>query len=167
MTTVWLGAGVETALLAEAVSKAPLETGGVLLGWISGAEICITNVIGPGPAAVHEAESFEPDSSWQQDKIALLYGRSGRRLAYLGDWHTHPAGRPEPSDQDCRTLLAIANSSTARCPNPVMLILGQLDGTPWVASSHVYSPSPPRHPGSGRVTKVRTVIAPEVQGWDE
>lgn len=163
MTIVWLGAGVEKTLLAEAVSKAPLETGGILLGWITGADVCITNVIGPGPGAVHDTRSFEPDSRWQQDNIALLYERSVRRLAYLGDWHTHPAGKPEPSDQDRRTLRTIAQSSTARCPNPVMLIIGQPDGTPWIASSHIYLS---RH-GADRIVKVKTVIAPGIQGWDQ
>lgn len=163
MTTVWLGAGVEQTLLQEATSKAPTETGGVLLGWISGENICVTNVLGPGPDALHEPKSFEPDSAWQQERIALLYERSGRRLLYLGDWHTHPDGKPEPSEQDRRTLQTIAQTASARCPNPVMLILGQPIGSQWVASSHFYK-SDPESPI--RLEQVKTVIASGLYGWD-
>lgn len=86
MITVWLGAGAKGTLLQEAAAKAPYETGGVLMGWTAGDDICISDVIGPGPEATHERTSFLPDHPWQAEQIAMLYEKSGRLLAYLGDW---------------------------------------------------------------------------------
>ncbi|MGJ9373832.1 Mov34/MPN/PAD-1 family protein [Nesterenkonia sp. CF4.4] len=136
LTTVWLGNRITAALLREANAKAPFETGGVLLGWRSSEHICVTNIVGPGPNARHDRTSFDPDSGWQAEQIAQLYADSGRRLSYLGDWHTHPGVSPDPSPLDRRTLRAISRHPPARCTQPVMVILGQSHLDEWVASSH-------------------------------
>lgn len=136
LTNVWLGNGIAASLLREAVEHAPLETGGVLLGWRSGEHICVTNVVGPGPSALHGKTSFVPDAEWQSQQIARLYAASGRRLAYLGDWHTHPGASTTPSARDRQTLLTIAQHPPARCPQPIMVIIGQPSTDQWVASAH-------------------------------
>lgn len=136
MTTLWLGKGVTATLLREAGRSAPLETGGVLLGWRSSNHICVTTIVGPGPEAHHDKTSFDPDSEWQAAQIAQLYAASGRRLSYLGDWHTHPGATPTPSTRDHRTLRAIARHTPARCPEPIMVILGQPHANQWVTAGY-------------------------------
>lgn len=136
LTNVWLGKGIAASLLREAGEHAPLETGGVLLGWRSAEHICVTNVIGPGPSALRDKTSFVPDAEWQSEQIARLYSDSGRRLAYLGDWHTHPGASPTPSARDRQTLCTIARHPAARCPLPIMLIMGQPNTDQWIAAAH-------------------------------
>ncbi|RPF28565.1 Mov34/MPN/PAD-1 family protein [Georgenia muralis] len=110
-------------LTSEASRAFPMETGGVLMGWELGGRVHIHTVVGPGPAAVHRPAAFHPDSEWQEGEIARIYAESGRRVSYLGDWHTHPRGSTRMSLTDRGTLLSIANHAAARCPNAVMLIL--------------------------------------------
>src|SRR3954464_11679823 len=78
----------------------PVETGGVLMGFVTMERIVVTSIVGPGPRAVHRRYSFTPDAEWQQKQVAELYERSGRRDAYLGDWHTHPGGGTRASLTD-------------------------------------------------------------------
>ena len=136
MTIIWLGNGIAHELLYQAEQWTPLETGGVLLGWRSPGHVCVTNIIGPGPAAHHTGTSFRPDAVWQAEQIAQLYAASGRRLAYLGDWHTHPGATPVPSPRDVQTLDSIARHPSARCPQPIMIIIGQPHTAQWVVEAH-------------------------------
>lgn len=122
--TLWCESGPWQEMVAEASDRGLRETGGVLLGWRNGADVVVSHVVGPGPNAQHRRTAFHPDSAWQAARIGELYEESGRRLEYLGDWHTHPGGRPWPSRRDERTLRHIAGSAEARCPDPVMVILG-------------------------------------------
>ena len=101
----------------------PLETGGVLIGWRDVyQDYVIESVVGPGSGAVHNLTSFQPDSSWQKARLSQIYAESDRRLVYLGDWHSHPRGRPRMSRRDKKTLKSIARFKPARLQEPVMLI---------------------------------------------
>lgn len=122
-------------IIEEADNRYPNETGGVLLGWTLGGVPYIREVLGPGPDATHGATGFHPDSDWQEGAIAEAYDRSGRRLTYLGDWHTHPRGVARPSRLDRATMRAIARHAPARCPQPLMLIVA---GEPrhWTPALH-------------------------------
>jgi integrative and conjugative element protein (TIGR02256 family) len=83
--------------------------------------VCVTELVGAGPAAVRESRRFQPDGAWQKRRIAELYERSGRTLAYLGDWHSHPLAGP-PSGLDRATARRISSAPNARCEHPVMLV---------------------------------------------
>lgn len=114
-------------MIVEADEKAPDETGGMLLGYISvessPEDLVIEAIIGPGPDARHHRTRFTPDSSWQQDQLARVYADSGRVTTYLGDWHTHPGGVAVPSRIDRRTARRISRSGAARVAMPLTLIL--------------------------------------------
>ena len=112
-------------MVGEGQSKLPNETGGCLMGYYAvGGGIVITKIIGPGPNAKHEPYNFEGDSDWQCNEVGRIYDESGRTTTYLGDWHTHPKSSPRLSDLDIECLDKIANNPDARCPEPVMLVLG-------------------------------------------
>jgi integrative and conjugative element protein (TIGR02256 family) len=127
-THVWLGAEVIEQMLGEAAASAPLETGGMLLGYIAPNdqldEVMVETILGPGPNANHRTTRFEPDSEWQERELARRYLASGRITTYLGDWHSRPDGIPVPSTVDRRTARTIARTRDARMPHPFMLILG-------------------------------------------
>lgn len=113
--------------------KCPLETGGILIGYTSGAgsgDVVVVAITGPGPAAHHTEISFEPDHEYQTREIARIYRASKGVNTYLGDWHTHPSSAADLSQRDKRTLRHIASHPPARMDRPVMAILG--DGVPWI-----------------------------------
>lgn len=122
--TAWFDRSVVRELIVHADAHLPNETGGLLAGYRhSAAELVVTAAIGAGPGARHHRASFEPDTQWQADALAKRYGESGRRLEYLGDWHTHPGGLARPSRMDRRTMRRIAFFAEARCEEPIMAIL--------------------------------------------
>jgi integrative and conjugative element protein (TIGR02256 family) len=102
----------------------PRETGGVLMGYRLEDHLNVSRIIGAGPLARHLAGAFEPDWKWQQEEVASQYKASGRMLEYIGDWHSHPRGVPRPSAKDRGTARTIAISTEARCPAPLMIIVG-------------------------------------------
>ena len=112
-------------MLAEAASRYPLETGGVLMGyWTENyKEVVVTAVTGPGPKAIHKTTSFAPDADFHETEISRLYNESGRVHTYLGDWHTHPNGTCYLSRKDRATLKRISRYKAARAPAPIMAIL--------------------------------------------
>lgn len=132
----WIPAGVVDFLTAEAESKSPRETGGLLMGYFRepGNVPVIMCATGPGPQAIHLRNYYRPDYEFDEGEIASLYERSGRRITYVGDWHTHLAPYPELSARDKRTLRRIARFKAARLETPLMLVLShdaQWDVTIW------------------------------------
>lgn len=126
MATIWIAASLLNALMQEAVSGLPNETGGVLLGyWDQDAPNTglITDITGPGPEAIHKRTSFIPDYRFQEEQIRMIYEKSGRVSTYLGDWHTHPGGSAKLSLIDRVTLHRIANFGPARARTPLMSIV--------------------------------------------
>ena len=132
--TAWLPRHVICAMSAEADRVAPLETGGILLGYFASEAraVVVTEWLGPGPDAVHERSLFIPDQDYHLREIARRYAESGRRLEYAGDWHTHPHGLPSLSKTDRRTLKRIAAARHARSPRPLMCVLAP--GPAWRAT---------------------------------
>lgn len=84
-----------------------LETGGLLLGRI-GPEFkrVVLAASPPGPSAIHHPAMFERDLGFCQyilDEVYKLH-----QLVYVGEWHKHPRGCPQPSWRDaagCRSIL--------------------------------------------------------------
>lgn len=89
---------------------APLETGGLLLGWRDGNDRIVAGLIGAGDKAVHSRQSFEPDHEFQVKELNKVFTRTNGDLDYLGDWHTHPAGHVAMSWRDRRTLRKIGRT---------------------------------------------------------
>lgn len=129
--TVQLSAMLGEQMLAEAEQYVPCETGGVLLGEsdTEGGTVEVTELIGAGPGARRERHRFVPDGPWQRRRIAERYGVTGRRLEYLGDWHSHPHGNG-PSRLDRATAHKIATTRAARCRYPVFVIATRV-GREW------------------------------------
>lgn len=123
--TAWVAEGVLAAMAAEAARAHPCETGGVLLGYWSSppSEVVVTDLVGPGPRAVHEPTRFVPDADYQEAEIARRHLADPARCCYLGDWHSHPRGGAGLSWKDRKTLRRIAVDPAARAPEPLMVIL--------------------------------------------
>jgi integrative and conjugative element protein (TIGR02256 family) len=121
----WFDHRALSELLRETRRWPLRETGGALLGWRDGDETVVARVLGPGPRARHGRRSFEPDAEWQNAQGQRIYAQSGRTIAFLGDWHTHPLGPPRPSRQDERTARTLAEDEDFRTPIPLYAIAGR------------------------------------------
>ncbi|MBR9883480.1 MAG: hypothetical protein GYB21_07405 [Oceanospirillales bacterium] len=138
MSKVWIHESAFTAMANEASKKYPLETGGVLVGYVANDRIpVVMATIGPGENAKHARTRFHPDHDWQCEQLDKLYDQSEGQLVYLGDWHTHPNGSPQMSWLDRRTLRSIAGHSSAQCNAPLMLIGGG-EPSQWRWITHQY-----------------------------
>jgi integrative and conjugative element protein (TIGR02256 family) len=133
---VWIADSAISTILAEAADRAPLETGGMLVGYRGDdrPDLVVTAATGPGPRARHRRYTFAPDGRWQQRLLAAMYEESGRVTTYLGDWHSHPGGQPLPSARDQKTARKVSRRPGARAPHPITLILGVDDDTPVIAT---------------------------------
>ncbi len=120
----WLSRGAVDELRREAQRHAPLETGGVLVGYRAAEAIVVTALVHAGPLAERRVDGFSPDAAYQASEIAKLYEASGRLDTYLGDWHSHPGGVLMLSRTDRQTIRRISHHADARCEGPVMLVVG-------------------------------------------
>lgn len=109
---------------AEIEKFGTIEAGGVLIGQILDGIALIEKATDGGPKAVHEEYYFQADPNYINMLIDMEYANSDGKSVYLGEWHTHPQIRPEPSTKDLRSLDEIADSSDEFA---ILLILGAVN----------------------------------------
>jgi [CysO sulfur-carrier protein]-S-L-cysteine hydrolase len=56
--------------------------------------------------------------------LLRLFQQSGGESFYLGEWHSHPNGRPRPSHTDYKTMKRISENRNVRIRTPLLLIVG-------------------------------------------
>ena len=102
MRVVTLSSAALRTIRTEARASADgLETGGILLGHDDGDMMHVTIAGGPGPDAVREKRRFLRDLAHARALADHAYERD--ISVWIGEWHTHPNGPPEPSDVDLTT----------------------------------------------------------------
>lgn len=124
MTIVWLDVVARAQIEHESRRHRLCETGGPLFGFHEDrtAQVVIVGAGGPGPRARHRRRTFTPDRDAVDRAIARVHDASTGRYSFLGSWHTHPLGRPIPSDTDTDTAAAIATDEASTLPTPLILI---------------------------------------------
>ena len=93
--------------------------------------VVISDIVGPGPQALHRQDRFEPDYAYQRAEVSRIYDVSGRLTTYLGDWHSHPAGPLSLSLTDRITLARIALTKQARAPRALMAVIAGVGESSW------------------------------------
>lgn len=93
--------------MCDVVSDSPVETGGVMVGYLI--PVVVVAAGGPGPRAVREPTRFSGDP--EEDHRCLDEARRtfGEGVVVLGYYHLHPPGMDQPSATDlhqARELLA-------------------------------------------------------------
>lgn len=101
-----------------------IETGGVLMGYLSQGVLNVEIASDPGPKAIHELTYFRADVNYIDMFIDMEWVNSGGKNIYLGEWHTHPQTFPEPSPTDTNSLAEIAETSEEYA---LLLILGAVN----------------------------------------
>lgn len=80
MSQLWIDAPALDEMLDEARRAYPLETGGILVGYVaSNNEPVVQHIIGPGPAARHKRQRFHPDHDWQCHRLDDIFEASSGR----------------------------------------------------------------------------------------
>ncbi len=108
---------------SEILKFGEIETGGVLIGFISGNTIFVEKASNGGKNAIHEELYFKADPNYIDMFIDMEVANSNGQFRYLGEWHTHPEVMPSPSVIDINSLNEIAFSSDDFC---MLLIIGNL-----------------------------------------
>lgn len=119
--SVHIDESVMDAIYADRDAAIPREVGGILFGtYPDSCSIRVSDVIMCEPGGLCDFERTPPDP----DTVKSLWGRG---IYFVGDWHSHPGSSPRPSSTDIATMLETANDPAAKCPAPIMLVVGDWD----------------------------------------
>lgn len=108
-----------------------VEAGGILLGARRARHIDITLATTPKHGDKRSRVGFHRLSSFHQSFAIRAWRRFGRKLDYVGEWHTHPERNPSPSPID---QMEWAKLMRTRNSDLVFMILG-ISGV-WLGVSH-------------------------------
>lgn len=111
------------SILKETNAHYPLETGGMLLGYIEKKNYYVLDLIEAGPDAVHKLNYFLPDSKFQQPILEQKFIKSNGLITFLGDWHSHPNEDSYMSKLDMETLKNISEDEGAQITCPIFIII--------------------------------------------
>lgn len=121
--TVVLSSSTIEQMISECLKAGVNETGGILIGSYS--EDSSTAMI--VEATTRPADSLSGRATFQRGVRglkSLLHTRWNTGLYYVGEWHFHPGGSPQPSGDDLMSMASIAATPSYQCLEPIMIILG-------------------------------------------
>ncbi|MCY3866695.1 MAG: ThiF family adenylyltransferase [Chloroflexi bacterium] len=129
-------APVKQKILESVVESAPNETGGILIGDVNPIHkvVYVTKVLPPPPDSRSTPYMFERGVKDIPDTVKRIQSRTGGLIDYVGEWHSHPKGGGQMSEQDkiaARQIQDILKSSG----RPVHIMIA----TPANLHSHVYA----------------------------
>jgi integrative and conjugative element protein (TIGR02256 family) len=78
-----------------------LEAGGQLFAKLSLEKVTIERATGPRGSDFRDRALYVPDRAAEQAEIDFWHRN---RLHYVGDWHTHPEKKPNPSGYDMGSI---------------------------------------------------------------
>lgn len=110
-------------VIDECIRAGTNETGGILIGSYS--EDSSTAII--VEATARPSDSLVGRTTFQRGVKGLkhlLDSRWKTGTYYVGEWHFHPGGSPEPSSDDLVSMRNISTNINYQCLEPVMIILG-------------------------------------------
>ena len=79
------------------------EIGGLLLGFRFSDAIRVVKPTFPGPGDISKYSSFSRCCPTHQLAASSWWAQSQRKGDWVGEWHSHPENRPQPSAIDIRT----------------------------------------------------------------
>ena len=99
----------------------PLEAGGLLLGYRKDACIEIIDCTEPSGTDIATPTRFVRQDRHHQSYAFQKWSTSGKRMDWIGEWHSHPSGSPDPSWIDLKSWRKIILRNDAPM---VFVILG-------------------------------------------
>lgn len=122
--------GVEQKLRDQRTQHAPLETGGVLLGYydFNMNAVIVVDALPAPPDSESTVASFERGVVDLPATIAEASRRTAGIVQYIGEWHSHPPGHSAAPSQDDLYQIAHLSLGMAQDGLPaVSLIVGEAD----------------------------------------
>lgn len=98
------------------------EAGGLLLGFRRNHHIHVVTSTTPKPRDVRSRFKFHRRDQRHQVEAEKLWVNSGKKIDFLGEWHTHPEEFPSPSIIDLRGWSQL---SKPRC-EPLIFVIGSM-----------------------------------------
>lgn len=129
----------EVDLMLDLCERSGLvETGGILIGEYTPALDCavVTEITPPPPDSKRGRYSFLRGVKGLKNKLKSLWKE--KSVFYLGEWHFHPEGTPDPSRTDLAGIKGIAESPKYKCPEPILLIIGGTLPNNWHIRTFVF-----------------------------
>ena len=119
------GEGVDYSLFRHDVCRffegvrsacaARVERGGILIGSYRGPHIEVVDCTEPGAADEATLSSFTRQDRRHQHAATKAWRKSHRKQTYVGEWHSHPFGQPEPSEIDRRVWRSVVTKLKVPC----------------------------------------------------
>ncbi len=135
---------LEARFISESVALArkhvPNEIGSALLGRYS-ADGTVATVIGMAPVPTDSKSfryGFVRGTRGLRDFFAGVFAKTRGRQHYVGEWHSHPGGDPDPGATDDENMGGIARDASARCPECILVVVA-LEGECVERGVFVYS----------------------------
>jgi integrative and conjugative element protein (TIGR02256 family) len=122
-----ISVGIETQVLATFDAHRQRrfyqrEAGGQLFARVRNDEWEIVSATGPRSRDRRGRFSFWPHRASEQEEI-FEYHALG--FDYVGDWHTHPEDKPNPSSDDLTSISEVVRRSTHHLPGFLLMIVGR------------------------------------------
>lgn len=99
-----------TSIIAEALSRDPDETGGILLGIIDKDTWYVVEATDPGLSTFHNRVHHEMDEKYHNHVYPVLSRLYEKDLCLLGLWHRHPGTLNTFSGDDNRTNISYSEA---------------------------------------------------------
>jgi integrative and conjugative element protein (TIGR02256 family) len=104
------------------------ETGGVLVGYVDAQfSVVVTAVCGPGPRSERTLHHVLIDGAAASAFCERWRHRTGGKIDYLGDWHSHISFSTEPSSTDIEAMQTMKHHTRHRLFAPVSLIVARFN----------------------------------------
>jgi integrative and conjugative element protein (TIGR02256 family) len=87
------------------------EDGGILLGCYRGPHLEVTDFTRSAPGDERRRYSFVRQDPAHQTAATRAWRKSGETTTFIGEWHTHPYGAPEPSGIDTNSWFDLARNA--------------------------------------------------------
>jgi integrative and conjugative element protein (TIGR02256 family) len=125
-------------IIRTCAKSSPNETGGIIIGFYNTNLDCaiITQLTKPTNDSKYGRTWFYRGIQGLQEKLNELW--HSHKHYYLGEWHFHPFGVPQPSKIDVDQMNAIATSSAYKCPEPVLLIISGDPKADWEMKLYIF-----------------------------
>lgn len=112
---------VEHLMRHRQIAQNDCEAGGQLFARLDGNAVRIERATGPRPSDRRSITAFVPNRPAERREIKRLFKQD---LHYVGDWHTHPEPRAQPSQTDIASFKDMFRKSRHKLAGFVMLIVG-------------------------------------------
>lgn len=115
----------------------PNETGGIIIGsYSSDFNTATISTITDAPSDSKMGKTwFKRGIIGLQELLDKKW--SYQKEYYLGEWHFHPNGIPNPSHIDIQEMRKISKNPNYNCPEPILLIIGNRNDK-WTLSIYVF-----------------------------